>query len=90
VIQQREELHHPAVQGFQRLTTHYPAEGNATAGLAADDAQACQLVDSGDYPIGIAKADERLFNVQMIYPSEGSGWEIMVGALVRKDPVMRK
>ena len=23
----------------------------------------------------------------MIYPQEGAGWELMVGALVRKDPV---
>ena len=51
------------------------------------DNQACQLVDRGDYPIGIAKADEHLVNVQMIYPREGSGWEIAVGALVLKDPV---
>jgi len=35
VIQQREDLHQLAVQGFQRLTTYYLAEGNATAGLAA-------------------------------------------------------
>ncbi len=52
-----------------------------------DGAQTCELVDSGRYPIGIGKADASLVNLQMIYPSEGSGWEIMVGALVRKDPV---
>lgn len=53
----------------------------------SDEAQTCQLVNSGEYPIGIAKADERLTNVQMIYPTEGSSWEMTVGALVRKDPI---
>lgn len=52
-----------------------------------DEAQTCQLVNSGEYPIGIAQTDERLTNVQMIYPPEGSSWEIIAGALVRKDPI---
>jgi iron(III) transport system substrate-binding protein len=52
-----------------------------------DETAACRFVDQGTYPIGLAKADTRLVNVQMIYPQEGAGWELMVGALVRKDPV---
>lgn len=50
-------------------------------------AQACQLVDRAEYAIGIAQTVEGLANVQMIYPTEGSGWELAASALVRKDPI---
>ena len=53
----------------------------------ANETQACQLVDAGDYPIGIARAVNGLNNSRMIYPREGSGWEITAAALVRKDPI---
>ena len=57
------------------------------ATYTADEVQTCRLVDSGDYPIGITRAVGRLGNSQMIYPREGSGWEITAGALVRKDAI---
>lgn len=47
----------------------------------------CELVDSGDYAIGIAKTFDNLGRVRLIYPREKSGWELHVSALVRKDPV---
>ncbi len=47
----------------------------------------CDLVDRGEYAIGIAKTFDNLGNVRMIYPSEKSGWELSVSALVRKDPI---
>ena len=52
-----------------------------------DEIETCRLVDSGDYPIGIAKAVSGLGNSRIIYPREGSGWEITAAALVRKDPI---
>lgn len=47
----------------------------------------CQLVAKGDYPIGIAAASPDLNNVDIIYPREGSMWELRTNALVRKDPI---
>jgi len=54
---------------------------------SADEFETCRLVDNGDYPIGIARAVSGLGNSRMIYPREGSGWEITAAALVRKDPI---
>lgn len=53
----------------------------------SNEIQTCRLVDSGDYPIGIAKVINGLENSRIIYPREGSGWEITAAALVRKDPI---
>jgi len=53
----------------------------------ADELQTCRLVDSGDYPIGIARAVGGVSNSRIIYPREGSGWEITAAALLRKDPI---
>ncbi len=50
-------------------------------------ADPCQLVAKGDYPIGIAEANPDLSNVDIIYPREGSMWELRTNALVRKDPI---
>lgn len=50
-----------------------------------NDTTVCQMVGRGDYPIGIT--DEHQESLQMIYPSEGSGWEMMVSGLVRKDSI---
>ncbi|MFN8495307.1 MAG: ABC transporter substrate-binding protein [Caldilineaceae bacterium] len=47
----------------------------------------CQLVAKGDYPIGIAQTNPDLSNVDIIYPREGSMWELRTNALVRKDPI---
>lgn len=47
----------------------------------------CQLVSQGDYPIGIAQAEPGLNNTNIIYPKEGSMWELRTNALVRKDPI---
>ena len=57
------------------------------ATYTADEFQACALVENGDYPIGIVRTVSGLSNSRMIYPREGSGWEITASALVRKDPV---
>lgn len=57
------------------------------ATYTTDESQTCRLVDSGDYPIGIARAITGLNNSRIIYPREGSGWEITAAALVRKDPI---
>lgn len=46
--------------------------------------QPCQLVEQGEYPIGIAKHYDGLNKVEFIYPSEGLGWEMNASALVRK------
>lgn len=53
----------------------------------SDEVETCRLVESGDYPVGIARAVGGLSNSRMIYPREGSGWEITAAALVRKDPI---
>jgi len=53
----------------------------------AGESDACALVDRGEYAIGIAKTFDLLGNVQMIYPQEGSGWELSVSALLRKDTI---
>ena len=57
------------------------------ATYTATESQTCRLVDSGDYPIGIGRTVSGLGNSRMIYPGEGSGWEITAAALVRKDPI---
>lgn len=62
---------------LHRNIAFYPQEGS----------EPCDLVDRGEYAIGIAKTFDNLGNVQMIYPSEKAGWELSVSALVRKDPV---
>jgi iron(III) transport system substrate-binding protein len=51
------------------------------------ETEPCALVDQGEYAIGIAKTFDNLGHVRMIYPSEKSGWELSVSALVRKDPI---
>lgn len=47
----------------------------------------CSLVNRGYYPIAVSSSNESLNNLQIVYPSEGLGSEVMVGALVRKDPI---
>jgi iron(III) transport system substrate-binding protein len=51
------------------------------------ETEPCDLVERGEYAIGIAKTFDNLGKVRMIYPSDRSGWELSVSALVRKDPV---
>lgn len=51
------------------------------------ESDACTLVERGEYAIGIAKTFDQLGNVQMVYPEEGSGWELSVSALLRKDSI---
>jgi iron(III) transport system substrate-binding protein len=51
------------------------------------ESEPCDLVDRGEYAIGIAKTFDNLGNVQMIYPREKTGWELSISALVRKDPI---
>lgn len=53
----------------------------------AGDTEPCTLVDRGDYAIGIAKTMEGLSNVEFVYPNEGSGWELNVSALLRKNTI---
>lgn len=50
-------------------------------------AEPCRLVDNGSYAIGIAKTFADLGNVEMVYPTEKSGWELAASALMRKDPI---
>jgi iron(III) transport system substrate-binding protein len=51
------------------------------------ESEPCDLVDRGEYAIGIAKTFDNMGRVQMIYPSEKVGWELRVSALLRKDPI---
>lgn len=51
------------------------------------ETEPCALVERGEYAIGIAKTFDNLGKVQMIYPTDKSGWELTVSALVRKDPL---
>lgn len=53
-----------------------------------DDTAPCTLVDRGEYAIGIAKTIEGLGNVEIVYPTEGSGWQLNVSALLRKDTIV--
>jgi iron(III) transport system substrate-binding protein len=50
-------------------------------------AEACGLVNAGEYPVAIANALAGLVNVEIIYPRERSGWELTASALVRKEPI---
>lgn len=52
-----------------------------------DETEPCQLVDRGEYAVGIAKAFDNLGKVEMIYPREKAGWELYVSALIRKDTI---
>lgn len=51
------------------------------------DEEACTLVSTGEYPVAIARYVEGLADIEFVYPSEGSGWEIFTSALVRKNPI---
>jgi iron(III) transport system substrate-binding protein len=51
------------------------------------DEEACTLVSSEEYPVGIGRYVDGLANVEFVYPTEGSGWEILTSALVRKNPI---
>lgn len=53
----------------------------------ANGEQPCQLVQQGEYPIGISKYYDGLNNVDFIYPSEGISWEMNASALLRKDTI---
>ncbi|MEM7125871.1 MAG: ABC transporter substrate-binding protein [Chloroflexota bacterium] len=52
------------------------------------ETEPCELVERGEYAIGIAKTLDNLGGVDMVYPSERSGWELNVSALARKDPII--
>lgn len=52
-----------------------------------EETEPCELVDRGEYAIGIARTFDNLGKVQMVYPVEKSGWELSVSALIRKDQI---
>lgn len=51
------------------------------------DEEACMLVSREEYPVGIARYFDGMAGVDFVYPTEGSGWEILTSALVRKNPI---
>jgi len=65
------------LDALHRNIAYYPQE----------ETEPCELVDSGAYAIGIARTFDNLGKVQMVYPTEKSGWELSVSALLRKDPI---
>lgn len=70
-------------EGWRYLDALHPN----IAFYAEDETEPCQLVDQGDYAIGIAKAFDNLGKVEMVYPREQTGWELYVSALVRKEAI---